>query len=119
MGVVVSGFEVVKASVGIEVVASVAKRVDAGHRAGRGEHLAPSVVGVGLSTVSLGEKLTLCIVGVSGIRAAAYGRDVAYIVIGVGVAVDAAAVSLAVCQAALCAGVGRSSTYSEIGVLSV
>ena len=76
-------------------------------------------VGVGLAAIGLGEQLTLRVVGVSGIRAAAYGRDVAYIVIAVGVAVDAAAVSLAVCQAALCAGVGRSSTYSEIGVLSV
>ena len=52
LGVVVSGFEVVKASVGIEVVTPVAERVDAGHRAGGGEHLAPGVVGVARNGVA-------------------------------------------------------------------
>ena len=38
--VIVSGFEVVKPSLSIEVVAPVAYGVDAGHRAGGGEYLA-------------------------------------------------------------------------------
>ena len=65
-------------------------------------------VGVGLAAIGLGEQLTLRVVGVSGIRAAAYGRDVAYIVIAVGVAVDAAAVSLAA---------STSSAFSAINSL--
>ena len=52
MGVVVSGFEVVQPSIAIEVVTPVAKWVDAGHRAGRGEHLAPGVVGVACNGVA-------------------------------------------------------------------
>ena len=75
-------------------------------------------VGVGLAAIGLGEQLTLRVVGVSGIRAAAYGRDVAYIVIGVGVgvAVDAAAVSLAVSTSSAFSAINSlySSTCSAI-----
>ena len=50
LGVVVTGFEVVEAGVGIEVVAPVAEGVDVGHVAGGGEDLAPGVVGVAVGT---------------------------------------------------------------------
>ena len=46
LGGVVTGFEVVEAGVGIEVVTPVAEGVDVGHVAGGGEDLAPGVVGV-------------------------------------------------------------------------
>ena len=73
-------------------------------------------VGVGLAAVGLGEQLTLRVVGVSGVRAAAYGRDVAYIVIAVGVAVDAAAVSLAASTSSAFSAINSlySSTCSAI-----
>ena len=56
-------------------------------------------VGVGLAAVGLGKKLPLRIVGVRRRRAAAYCRDVAGVVVGIGVAVDARAIGLAVIHA--------------------
>ena len=45
--VIIPALEVVHLKLGVVVISSVPQRVNAGHIAGRGEELAPGVVGVG------------------------------------------------------------------------